>query len=254
MSIALVMRSSHLILWYPLLLLPSIFPSVRNFTNESAVCIRWPKYYSFSFSISPSNKYSELISHKIDWSDFLAVQGIFRSLLQHHSSKASILCHSAFFTAQLSQPFMPTGKIIALTIQAFVRRVMSLLFNTLSRFVINFLPRSNHLLISRLQSPPTAILESQERKSVTSSTFSPSICPEEMGPGAMILVFSVFSFKPALSLCSSSLIKRLLISSLLSAIRVVSSIYLRLLMLLPRIFQLVTHPAWHFSWCAPHTG
>ena len=148
--IALVMPSSHLILWHPLLLLPSIFPSIRDFSNESSVCIRWPKYCSFSFSISPSGEYSGLISLKIDSFDLLAFQGTFRSFLQHHSSKASILWCSAF-TAQLLQPYETTGKTMALTIQTFVNRVMSLLFNTLSRFVIAFLPSSNHLLISWLQ-------------------------------------------------------------------------------------------------------
>ena len=135
------------IIWCPLLLLPSIFPSIRDFSNESSVHIRWPKYwsFSFSFSISPSSEYSGLISHKIDWFDFLDVQGTFRSLLQHYSSKASILGHSAFFTVQLLQPYVTTGKTIALTIRTFVGRVMSLLFNILSRFVIAFLTRSNHL-------------------------------------------------------------------------------------------------------------
>ena len=142
MSIALVMPSSQFILCYPLLLLPSIFPSIRVFSNEPAVGIRWPKYWSFSFSISPSSEYSRLICLKIDQFD-LAVQGTFRSLLQHHSSKASILRHSSFFTVQLSQPHVTTGKTIDLTIQDFVSTVMSLLFNTLSRFVIAFLPRSN---------------------------------------------------------------------------------------------------------------
>ena len=162
------------------------------------------------------------MSLKIDWFDLLAVQRTFRSLLQHHSSKASILWHSAFFTVQLSQPYVTTGKTIALTIWMFVCRVMSLLFNTLSRFVMAFLPRSNHLLTSWLQSPSTVNLQPKKRKSVTSSTFSPSICHEIMGPDA-ILVFLIFSFKPALSLSSFTLIKRLFSSSSLSAIRVVSS-------------------------------
>ena len=150
MSIALVMPSSHLILWCPLFLLPSIFLSIMDFSNESAVCIRWPKYWSFSFSIISSNEYSGLISLKTDWFDLLAIQGALRSLLQHHSSKASILWHSAFFMVQLSQLCMTTGKTIALTIQTFVGRVMSLLFNTRSRFFIAFLPRSDCLLISQL--------------------------------------------------------------------------------------------------------
>ena len=141
------MPSDHLILCHPLLLLPSIFPSIRVFSNESALCIRWPKYWSFSFSISPSNEYSGLISFRMDWWDLLAVQGALKSLLQHHSSKASILQHSAFFTVQLSHPYMTTGKTIALTRRTFVGKVMSLLFNMLSRLVITLLPRSKHLLI-----------------------------------------------------------------------------------------------------------
>ena len=143
--IALVTVSSHLIIWCPLLLLPSIFPSIKDFSNEPSVHIRWPKFWSFSFSISPSSEYSRLISRKIDWFDLLAVQGTFRSLLQHYSSKASILWHSAFFMVQLLQPYVTPRKTIALTIRTFVGGVMSLLFNTLSRFVIAFLTRSNHL-------------------------------------------------------------------------------------------------------------
>ena len=158
MSIALVMLSSHLILWCPLLL-PSIFPSIRDFSSESAVHIRWPKYWSFSFYINPSDEYSGLISLKIDWFDLLDVHGTLRSFLQHYSLKASIFWHSAFFMVQLSQPYVTTGKTIALTIQTFIGRVMSLLFNTLSRFAIVFLPRSNCLLISWLQSPSAVILE-----------------------------------------------------------------------------------------------
>ena len=150
MSIESVMPYSRLILCHPLLLLPSIFPSIRVFSNESVLCIRWPKYWSFSFSISPSNEYSRLISFRMDWLDLLAVQGTLKSVLQHHSSKASILRHSAFFTVQISHPYMTTGKTIALTRQSFVGKVMSLLFNTLSRLVITFLPRSKHLLISWL--------------------------------------------------------------------------------------------------------
>ena len=143
MSIASVMPPNHLILWCPLLLLPSIFPSIRVFSSESALCIRWPKYWSFSFNINPSSEYSGLISFKIDWFDLLAVQGILKSLLQHHSSRASILWRSAFFTVQLSQPCVTTGKTITLTVQTYVGKVMSLLFNTMSRFVIAFLPRSS---------------------------------------------------------------------------------------------------------------
>ena len=177
MPIASVIPSSHLILWYCLLCLSSVFPSIRNFPNWSAVCIRWPKYWNFVFSISPSNEYSGLISLKIDWFDLLAVKGTLKSLLQHHSSKASIFHCSAFFTVQLSQPYMTTGKTIALT-TVFVGRVMSLLFNTLSRFVIAFLSRRKCLLISWLQSQFTVILEPRKKKSVTTSTFSPSICHE----------------------------------------------------------------------------
>ena len=143
MSIELVMPSDHLILCCPLLLLLSIFPNIRVFSNELALSIRWPKYWSFSFSISPSSEYLGLISFRTDWFDLLAVQGILKSLLQHHSSKASILQHSAFFMVQFSHPYMTTGKTIALTIRTFVSKVMSLLFNTLTRFVTAFLPRSN---------------------------------------------------------------------------------------------------------------
>ena len=151
-SIESVMPSSHLIIFRPLLLLPSIFPSIRVFSNESALHIRWPKYWSFSFSISPSNEYSGFISVRVDWSDLLTVQGTLKSLFQHHNAKASILWCSAFFMVQLSHPYMTTGKTIALTIQTFVGKVMSLLFKTLSRFVIAFLSRSKFLLISWLQS------------------------------------------------------------------------------------------------------
>ena len=158
------MPSNHLILCHPLLLLPSIFPSIRVFSNESALHIRWSKYWSFSFNIRPSNEHPELISLRIDWLDLLAVQGTLKSLLQHHSSKASILQCSAFFIVQLSHPYMTTGKTIALTRQTFVDKVMSLLFNMLSRLVITFLPRSKRLLISWLQSPCAVILEPPKNK------------------------------------------------------------------------------------------
>ena len=148
MSIKSVMPSNHLILCRPLLLLPSIFPSIRVFSSESALRVRWPEYWSFSFNISPSNKYSGLISFRMDWLDLLAVQGTLKSLPQHHSSKASILRCSAFFLVQLSHPYMTTGKTIALTRQTFVGKVMSLLFNMLSRLVIDFLPRNKGLLLS----------------------------------------------------------------------------------------------------------
>ena len=154
-----VMSSNNLIICHPLLLLPSIFPSIRIFSNKSAFCMRWPKYWSFSFSISPSNEYSGLVSFRIDWMDLLAVQGTLESLLQHHSSKASILQHSVFFIVQLSHPYMTIGKTIALKRHTFVGKVMSLLFNKLSRLSIAFLPRSKHLLISWLQSPSAVILE-----------------------------------------------------------------------------------------------
>ena len=160
----LVMPSNHLILCRPLLLPPSIFPSISVCSNESVLCIRWPKYWSFSFSISPSNEYSGLISFRMDWLDLLPVQGTLKSLLQHHSSKASILRCSAFFIVQLSHPYVPTGKTIALTRRTFVGKVMSLLFNMLSRLVIAFLLRRKRLLISWLQSPSAVILEPKKIK------------------------------------------------------------------------------------------
>ena len=178
------MPSSHLILCHPLLLLPSIPPSIRVFSNESTLHMRTPKYWSFSFSISPANEHPGLISFKMDWLDLLAVQGTLKSLLQRHSSKASIFRRSALFTVQLSHPYMTTGKTIALTRQTFVGKVMSLLFNMLSRLVINFLPRSKCLLISWLQSPSAVILERKKIKSDTVSTVSPSISHEVMGPDA----------------------------------------------------------------------
>ena len=158
-SIESVMPSNHLILCRPILLLPSIFPSIRVFSKESVLHIRWPKYWSFSFNISPSNEYSGMISFTIDWFDLLAVQGTLKSLIQHHSSKASILWHSAFFIVQLSHPYVTAGKTTALTRQTFVGKVMSLVFNMLSQLVKAFLPRSKHLLISWLQSPSAVILE-----------------------------------------------------------------------------------------------
>ena len=183
------MPSNDFILWRPLCLLPSIFPSIRVFSNESALRIRWPKYWSFSFNISPSNEHPGLISFRMDWLDLLAVHRTFKSLLQHHSSKASILQHSTFFIVQLSHPYMTTGKTIALTRWTFVGKVISLLFNMLSRLVITFLPRSKCHLISWLQSPFAVILEPRKIKSDTVSTVSPSISHEVMGPDAMILVF-----------------------------------------------------------------
>ena len=185
MSIESVMPSNHLILCHPLLLLPSIFPSIRVFSNESVLHIRWPKYWSFS----PSNEHPGLSSFRMDWLDLLAVQGTLKSLLQHNSSKASILWHSAFFIVQLSHPYMTTGKTIPLTRWTFVGKVMSLLLNMLSRLVITFLPRSKRLLISWLQSPSAVIWEPRKIKSAAVSTVSPSICHEVMGPDAMIFVF-----------------------------------------------------------------
>ena len=189
MSIQSVMPSNHLILCCPLLLLPLIFPSIRVFSKVSALRIRWLKYWSFSFNINPSNEYSGLISFRMDWLDRLAVQRTLKSLLQHHSSKASILQCSAFFTVQLSHPYMTTGKTIALTRQTFVDKVMSLLLNMLPRLFITLLPRSKHLSISWLQSPFVETLEPRKIESDTVSTVSPSISHEVMGPDAMIFVF-----------------------------------------------------------------
>jgi len=189
MSIELMMPSKHLNFCGTLLLPPSIFPCIRVFSNESALHFRWPKYWSFSSNISPFNEYSGPIYFRMDWLNLLAIQGILKSLLQHHSSKTSILQCSAFFIVQLSHPYMTTGKTIALTRQTFVDKVISLLFNMLSRLIIDFLPRSKHLLISWLQLPSAVILEPPKTKSVTVSIVSPSICHEVMGPDAMILVF-----------------------------------------------------------------
>ena len=195
MSIESVMPSNHLVLCHPLLLLFSNFTSIRVFSNESALCIRWPKYWGFSFNISPSNEHPGLISFRMDWLDLLAVQGTLKSLLQHHTSKASILPCSALFVVQLSHPYMTTGKTIALIRWTFVDKVIPLLFNMLSRLVIAFLPRSKRLLISWLQSPSAVILEPPKIKSATDSTVSPSVCHEVMGPDAMILVFWKLSFR-----------------------------------------------------------
>ena len=188
MSIESVIPSNHLILCHPLLFLPSIFPCIRVFSHKSALRIRWPKYwsFSFSFSISPSNEQPRKISFRMDWFDLLAVQGTLKSLLQHHSSKASIFRCSAFFIVQISHPYMTNKKNIALIRWTFADKEMSLLFNMLSSLVITFLPRSKHLLISWLQSPSAVILELRKTKSDTVST---SIYHEVMGPDAMILVF-----------------------------------------------------------------
>ena len=233
-SIESVMPPNHPILCRPLLLMPSIFPSIRVFSNESALCIRWPKYWSLSCSISPSNEYSELISFRIYWFDLLAVQGTLSSLVQHHSLKASVLRISAYFIVQCSHPYMTTGKTIALTRQTYVGKLMSLLFNMLSRLVIAFLPRSKCLLISWLQSPFAVILDPKKVKSVTISIFPPSICHEVIGLDATIFIFLMLNFKPAFSFSSFTFIKRLFSSSLLSAM-VVSSTYLRLLIFLPAV-------------------
>uniref|UniRef100_A0AC11DJZ0 Uncharacterized protein n=1 Tax=Ovis aries TaxID=9940 RepID=A0AC11DJZ0_SHEEP len=182
------MPSSHLILCRPLLLLPPIPPSIRVFSNQSTLRMRWPKYWSFSFSIIPSKEIPGLI-FRMDWLDLLAVQGTLKSLLQYHSSEASILRHSAFFTVQLSHPYMTTGKTIALTGRILVGKVMSPLLNILSRLIITFLPRSKCLLISWLQSPSAVILEPKKIKSDIVSTVSPSISHEVMGPDAMIFIF-----------------------------------------------------------------
>ena len=195
MSIESVMPSNHLILCRSILLLPSIPPSVRVFSNESALLFRWPKYWSFSFNISTSSEHPGLISFKMDRLDLLAVQGTLKSL-QHYNSKASILQRSAFFTVQLSHPHMTTGKTIALNQGTFVGKVIYLLFNMISRLVITFLPRSKQLLISWLQSPSPVILEPRKIKSATFSIVSPSICHEMMEPDAMISVFWMLNFKP----------------------------------------------------------
>ena len=191
MSMESVMPSNHLIPCRPLLLLPSIFPSIRVFSNESVFRIRWPKDWSFSLSISPSSKYSGLISFRMDWLHLLTVQGTLKSLLQHHSSKTSILQHSAFFIVQLSRPYMTTGKTIALTRQSFIGKVICLLFNMLSSLVIAFLLRSKCLLISWLQSPSAVILEPKKMKSLTVSIVTPSICYEVLGPNATIRFLNV---------------------------------------------------------------
>ena len=175
---SLKLLSNHLILCHPLLLLPSIFPSSRVFSNESGLHIRWPNYWSFSFNFSPSNEHIGLISFRTAWLDLLSVQGTLKRLLQHHSSKASILQQLAFFMVQLSHPYMTTGKIMAFLGWTFVGIVMSLLFNVLSRLVITFLPRSKRLLISWLRSPSAVILEPTKIKSATVSTVSPSISHE----------------------------------------------------------------------------
>ena len=206
MSIKSVMPSNHLILCCPLLLLPSIFPSIRIFSSESALHIRWTKYWNFSFSISPPNEHPGLISFRMDWLDLLAVQGTLKNLLQHHSSKGSILQCSAFFIVQLPHPYMTNGKTIALTRQTFVNKVMSLLSNILSRLVITFLPMSKRLLISWLQPSSAVILEPRKINLAIVSTVSPYICHEVMESDAMILVLWMLSLKPTFSLSSVTLL------------------------------------------------
>ena len=209
-----VMPSNHLIFCHSLLLLPSVFPSIRVFSNESVFCIRWPKYWSFSFNISPSNEYSGLISSRMDWLDLLAVQGTLKNLLQHHSSKASILQCSAFFIVQLSHPYMATGKTTTLTIWTFVGKVMSLFFNMLFRLVITFLPRSKQVSFNFMAAVTICSdFGATKIKSVTIFTVSPFICLEVMGLDAMILVFWMLSFKPTFSLSSFMFIKRLFSSA-----------------------------------------
>ena len=187
MSSESLMPSNHLILCHPLVLLPSISPSIRVFSDESALRIRWSKYWSFSFNIRPSNEHPGLISFRMDWLDLLAVQWTFKNLLQHHNSKVSVVRCSAFTIVQLSHPYMTTGKTIALTRRTFVGKVMSLLLNMLSRLVITFLPRSKRLLISWLQAPSAVILEPRKMKSDTVSTVSPSISHEVMGTDVLTL-------------------------------------------------------------------
>ena len=253
MSIASVMPSNHLFLCGPLLLPSAIFPSNRVFSNESVLHIKWPKYWSFSFSISPSNEYSGLISFRIYCLDLLAVQGTLKSLLQHHSSKTPILWCSAFFTVQFSHPYMTTGKNMALTKRTFVAKVMSLLFNKLSRLIITFLPRSKRLLISWLQSPSAVILEPPQNEVCHWFHCFPIYLQWSDGTR-----YHDLSFLNAESWANFSTLllyhhQEAISSSLLSATRVVSSAYLRFLIFLPAVLTpAVLHPVQHFSWCALH--
>jgi len=235
------MPSSHLILCRPLLLLPPIPPSIRVFSNESTLCMRWPKYWSFSFSIILSKEIPGLISFRMDWLDLLAVLGTLKSLLQHHSPKASILWRSAFFTVQLSHPYMTTGKTIALTRWTFVGKVMSLLLNMLSRLVITFLPRSKTSKTSKesfnFMAAVTICSDFGAPQNKVWHCFHcfPIYFPWSDGTGCHDLRFLNVEFKPTFSLSTFTFIKRLFSSYSLSAIRVVSSAYLRLLMFLPAI-------------------
>ena len=222
-SIESEIPSNHLILFHPPLLLTLNFPNIRVFSNESVLHIRWPKYWNFSFSISPSKEYSGLISFRMDWLELLPFQGTLKTLLQHHSSKASIIQHSAFFIIQFSHPYITTGITIAWTRWTFVDKVMFPLFNMLSRLVITFLPRSKHLLISWLKSQSAVILEPEKMNSVTVFLYFHIFLPWSDGTWCMILVFWILSFKPTFSLSSFTFIKRIFSSSSLSAVRVVSS-------------------------------
>ena len=243
------MPSNHLILCHPLLLPSSIFPKISLFSNESVLRIRWPKHWSFTFSISPSNKYLGLISLRMDWLDLLAVQGTLKSLLQHHSSKASILWCSTLFIIQHSHLYMTTGKTIILSRWTFVGKVMTLLFNKLSSLVITFLPSGKNLLISWLQSPSAVILEPKKVKSVTVSTVSPSICYEVIGPDAMILVFWMLSFKPTFSLSSRGFWVPLhFLPQGWCHLHIWGYWYFSR----QSWFQLVLLPAQRFSWCTLH--
>ena len=249
------MPPNHLILCCPLLLLPTIFPSIRIFSSESALRIRWPKCWSFSFIISPSSDYSGLISFKIELFHLLAIQGTPKNVLHNHNSKPSVLWHSAFFMIQISHPYMTTGKTTALTRWTFVGKVMSLLFNMLSRLVIAFLPRSKHLLISWLQSPSIMILEPKKIKSVTVSIVSPFICHEVMGPDAIIFISWMLSFKPAfhsplLPSSRGSLVPLHFLSLKWYYLYICSCWYFSW----QSWFQIMIPLAWNFTLCALHIG
>ena len=247
------MPSNHIILCHPLLLLPSIFPSIRVFSNESARCIRGPKYWSFSFNISPSNEHSGLITFRMDWLDLLAGQRTLKSLLHHHSSKASILQCSALHIIQLSHLYMTTGKTAAFTRRTFVGKRMSPLFTMLSMMVITFLPRSKHLLISWVQSWSAVIMKPKKIKSVIVCIFSPSICHEVMGLDAMLFFSWMLSFKLTFLLSSFTFIKRLFSSSSFLPLpwyhlHIRGCWYFSW----QSWFQPVLHPAWHFTRCTLH--
>ena len=244
-----VVLSNHLILFRPLFLLPSIFPSIRVFSSESAHPIRWLKCWSFNFSTSPSNEYSVLISFRIDWFDLLAVWETLKSLLQHYSSKASILRLSAFFVVQLSHPYVTTGKTIDLTVRTFVSKVMSLFFNMLSRFVIAFLPRSKRLLILQLQSSSALILEPRKMKSDTVAMFSPSVYPEVIGPDTMIFVFWMLVFKSSFYSPLSPSSRDSLVPLHFLPLKWYHLHIWHLYFSRQSWFQLMLHSAQHFTWC-----